>query len=506
MALEELLVSIVSKLNAAGFEELERREKRADKMTRKLSGALRNMFVAVVGTVGVKELIDASVTMDSLQRSFNALAGSEIGGAEQIKYLREEADRLGQDFVTAAEAYKNLFAAGKGAGMDTSEIQNIFSAVLEAGTVLGSSESQVQGALMAMEQMISKGKVSMEELRRQLGNALPGAMQIAAKAMGTTSEGLEQMIKDGVDSQVFVSAFANQLRGEFGGAAEEAAKGLRGSLNKLRNAVFELKTAFLNEEDSQELANAIAKIAETLKSPVLHRSLHAIGKVAVFLLKHFKLLFGIAVIMGIRRLIGSVTLLGLEFLTASHKMKALDLAARFFIKGDLLKGINALRIATIRWGRASMVALIPWAKLILILLAIKEIADTLAGKKTVLNKLYEATQKDNPFADPSASRLNLAKSKKLLPGLLGVYQLIPNFIQGQYNYLKKQYNEGLKQNGTVSGTIPVSNNTLNIAPGAIQINARTDNPKELSYMLDRVLRDRVDNFNLGMGYARSATT
>lgn len=39
MALEELLVSIVSKLNAAGFEELERREKRADKMTRKLSGA-----------------------------------------------------------------------------------------------------------------------------------------------------------------------------------------------------------------------------------------------------------------------------------------------------------------------------------------------------------------------------------------------------------------------------------------------------------------------------------
>lgn len=116
------------------------------------------MFVAVVGTVGVKELIDASVTMDSLQRSFNALAGSEIGGAEQIKYLREEADRLGQDFVTAAEAYKNLFAAGKGAGMDTSEIQNIFSAVLEAGTVLGSSESQVQGALMAMEQMNFQGQ------------------------------------------------------------------------------------------------------------------------------------------------------------------------------------------------------------------------------------------------------------------------------------------------------------------------------------------------------------
>lgn len=495
MALEELLVSIVSKLNAAGFEELERREKRADKMTRKLSGALRNMFVAVVGTVGVKELIDASVTMDSLQRSFNALAGSEIGGAEQIKYLREEADRLGQDFVTAAEAYKNLFAAGKGAGMDTSEIQNIFSAVLEAGTVLGSSESQVQGALMAMEQMISKGKVSMEELRRQLGNALPGAMQIAAKAMGTTSEGLEQMIKDGVDSQVFVSAFTNQLRGEFGGAAEEAAKGLRGSLNKLRNAVFELKTAFLNEEDTQELANAIAKIAETLKSPALHRSLHAIGKAAVFLLKHFKLLFGIAVIMGIRRLIGSVTLLGLEFLTASHKMKALDLAARFFIKGDLLKGIKALTIATIRWGRATKAALLPYIKIIAVLLMILELIDTIRGKRTIFGELVEnAPTLKEAYKSEKAQR-QIAETKKFLT---------PRFMKKDVPIL---YDSGMyNKDGSLKNEYRTQNNTMNIAPGAIQINARTDNPKELSYMLDRVLRDRVDNFNLGMGYARSATT
>lgn len=203
MAIDELLVKLVSKLDDKGFKELDKLEKKADKQTRILSASLRNMFVGVIGNIGVKEIVDASVKLDSLKTSFAALAGSDAGGAEQLKYLREETQRLGQDFVTAAEAYKNLFSAGRGAGMKPDEIQQIFSSVLEAGTVLGSSQQQMQGALMALEQMISKGKVSMEELRRQLGNALPGAMQIAALAMHTTSEGLQEMLEAGLDSKKF---------------------------------------------------------------------------------------------------------------------------------------------------------------------------------------------------------------------------------------------------------------------------------------------------------------
>ena len=119
MALEELLVKLTSKLDAAGFKELDRMEKRADRQTRILSNSLRRMFVGVVGTIGAREILDATVKMDSLRTSFAALAGSDVGGAQQIEYLRNETQRLGQDFVTAAEAYKNLFSAGVGAGMDT---------------------------------------------------------------------------------------------------------------------------------------------------------------------------------------------------------------------------------------------------------------------------------------------------------------------------------------------------------------------------------------------------
>ena len=288
MALEELLVKLTSRLDAAGFKELDRMEKRADRQTRILSNSLRRMFVGVVGTIGAREILDATVKMDSLRTSFAALAGSDVGGAQQLEYLRNETQRLGQDFVTAAEAYKNLFSAGVGAGMNTEQIQQIFSSVLEAGTVLGSSQQQMQGALMALEQMISKGKVSMEELRRQLGNALPGAMQIAAKAMGTTSQGLQEMLESGLDSEIFVTRFANQLHKEFGGKAVEASHTLRAELARLNNAMFDLKASFLDGEAGEAFADTIQQLVEVLKSSELQSSLKGISQFLTFVLKNIK--------------------------------------------------------------------------------------------------------------------------------------------------------------------------------------------------------------------------
>ena len=380
MALEELLVKLTSKLDAAGFKELDRMEKRADRQTRILSNSLRRMFVGVVGTIGAREILDATVKMDSLRTSFAALAGSDVGGAQQIEYLRKETQRLGQDFVTAAEAYKNLFSAGVGAGMGTDQIQQIFSSVLEAGTVLG------------LEQMISKGKVSMEELRRQLGNALPGAMQIAAKAMGTTSAGLQEMLESGLDSELFVTRFANQLHKEFGGKAVEASHTLRAELARLNNAFFNLKTSVLDGDAGKELGQAIAQLAQILESPILLKSLNAVGKVLVFLLKNIRLIVGIGVVLGIKRLGAMVYILGLDFLTASHKIKALDDATRFLVRGQIVQALRTITAAM--WATLRPIAL--WVAGLLLII---ELIDTLRGKRTVLKEIAEAMPTAKQFVN-----------------------------------------------------------------------------------------------------------
>ena len=80
-------------------------------------------------------------------------------------------------------------------------------AVSKAATTLGLSSSEADGALLAVSQMMSKGTVQAEELRGQLGERLPGAFQIAARAMGVSTSELGKMLEAG---QVIAEDFLPQ--------------------------------------------------------------------------------------------------------------------------------------------------------------------------------------------------------------------------------------------------------------------------------------------------------
>jgi tape measure domain-containing protein len=49
-----------------------------------------------------------------------------------------------------------------------------------------------------VQQMISKGTVSSEELRQQLGERLYGAMQIAARSLGITTQAFSDLLERGM--------------------------------------------------------------------------------------------------------------------------------------------------------------------------------------------------------------------------------------------------------------------------------------------------------------------
>ena len=51
--------------------------------------------------------------------------------------------------------------------------------------------------ILALAQMASKGKVSMEELRQQLGESMVRAMAEVARGMGVTTEALIKMVENG---------------------------------------------------------------------------------------------------------------------------------------------------------------------------------------------------------------------------------------------------------------------------------------------------------------------
>lgn len=141
-----------------------------------------------------KACLDAQIQMQRLEQSYKAVFGA--GAGAQLQAVYEQANRVGLKFVETAEAAKSFFAAGQGTSL-APQLNDIFKAVTNAGAALQLSTEQVNGTFIALGQMMSKGKVQAEELRGQLGERLPGAFQMAARAMGMTTAELDKFMADG---------------------------------------------------------------------------------------------------------------------------------------------------------------------------------------------------------------------------------------------------------------------------------------------------------------------
>lgn len=197
-------------------------------------------------TALISELHTAGMAAERLRNSFAAATGSIGKGAAEYAYARSEAQRLGLDLQSTADAYLKLTASAKGTSLEGEKTQQVFSSVAGASRALGLSGDQMSGALLAISQMMSKGTVQAEELRGQLGERLPGAFQIAARSMGVTTAELGKMLEGGkVMANDFLPKFAAELLKTFP-PGEEAMRGMTAETTRLKTALFELKVATMD--------------------------------------------------------------------------------------------------------------------------------------------------------------------------------------------------------------------------------------------------------------------
>lgn len=196
------------------------------------------------GAAGLRELVvgsvQADITMQRMGMTLESVSGSAAAARNSISFLRVESDRIGTVFVDAASAFSRFSAATSGTSINQQQTRQIFSDVAESAQRLHLSGPEVARVFLAMEQMASKGVVSMEELRRQLGNVIPGAFNIAARAMGVTTEELNKMIKSGsVLSEDLLPKLAAEMRRTF--PLGDAASSTAAEINRVKNAWVDLK-------------------------------------------------------------------------------------------------------------------------------------------------------------------------------------------------------------------------------------------------------------------------
>mgnify|MGYP000863724519 CR=1 FL=1 len=152
----------------------------------------------------VKGAFDTAKELQSLNLALLSVTGSQEEFANQQAFLTGIADKYGLELKGLTEQYVSFYVAAKGK-LEGKQIQEVFENISKSGSALGLSNDNLKRSFMALNQMLSKGKVASEELRGQLAEAMPGAVQAMTRAVqklhpeikNLTDNGLFKMIKDG---------------------------------------------------------------------------------------------------------------------------------------------------------------------------------------------------------------------------------------------------------------------------------------------------------------------
>lgn len=198
-------------------------------------------------------VFEAGARVERLALSLKIVTGSAALAANEMAYISQVSNRLGIDVNSAGDAYVKFTAAARGTNLEGERARAVFESVANASSKLGLTAADTTGVLLALQQMISKGTVAAEELRGQLGERLPGAFAVSARAMGVSTAELGKMLEKGeIVAGEFLPRFAAELDKVYGAGGKVETS--TASLTRLGNAWEDFKRRL-----GEGGGNAIAK-------------------------------------------------------------------------------------------------------------------------------------------------------------------------------------------------------------------------------------------------------
>ncbi|MCC5160195.1 tape measure protein [Escherichia coli] len=186
----------------------------------KAASSLDSLSSAAVKTAGAfismqavlasyQKIMEVGLQRASSERSIDFVFGDQ--STQVKKFIQDLTQVTGMDTTETQAQFASFGASAKNTmGLEGSE--ELFKNLTGYARLMGRSDEQIQRALTAVSQMASKGQVMSEELKGQLSEALPGATQAFAKALGLTEKQLFDKMKNGdVKASDALPKFAKEL-------------------------------------------------------------------------------------------------------------------------------------------------------------------------------------------------------------------------------------------------------------------------------------------------------
>lgn len=117
-----------------------------------------------------QEVISAQLTTQAVTEA----AGLQGQGPAAFNWLRQQGNRIGFSYMDQAQDYNNFLSNSLGAGQSMQQTQDIYLGFAEYQRAMGITSARQKLVMNALSQMQGKGVLSMEEVRRQMAESLPG--------------------------------------------------------------------------------------------------------------------------------------------------------------------------------------------------------------------------------------------------------------------------------------------------------------------------------------------
>lgn len=186
-------------------------------------------------------------TNAEVQRTIMLLQGlskemTEVGRQKEALKSFEYLLDLSKKAPYSLSALTDSFVKFRTAGMDP--MNGSMKALVDAVGSMGGTEEQLKRASIAIQQMAGKGVVSMEELRQQLGEAVPQAIGLMARSMGMSVAQLSKLIETGtVQAGPALAKMFLEMERTFGGGAQRMMDTFSGQVSLMKTNLQQLALA-----------------------------------------------------------------------------------------------------------------------------------------------------------------------------------------------------------------------------------------------------------------------
>lgn len=290
---------------------------------------------------GVTNVIQAAMTMQGIESRLNVVTGGDMTKtADEFRWVREEADRLGFSMQTLGAEWSKFAVSAEGSNFTLDDTRRIFTSVAEAGRVLKLDSQRISQTFVALTQMMSKGTIQMEELRQQLGEHIPGAFALMAKAAGVSGAELMKMMEKGELTSDYLLKFADVLDQRFGGQLAKSLTMVQAEMGRFQTAVQAGLNAIAEAGTLEAFSQALRELQDYLNSDSAQVWFERIGgaisgliKLLMAVLDNLDLItvafIGLGAAKGVAavlRLVGAIRTMRAEIATATTAARGLSAA------------------------------------------------------------------------------------------------------------------------------------------------------------------------------------